>query len=155
MGKCLYMTGLRMLYLFKFSLLNNVIIRYWIFRIGVNTSKTSQRRLIWFLCSSAGNNLLLTAWTKVCKLHSKLCQIMFYDLNVLALLTFAVSATAQLSTQEKADDKSSRLESEVLCSEAGNCTCLIKKSYVTVKCTSVGDKLDEIVSELPKTTTYL
>ena len=80
---------------------------------------------------------------------------MFYDLNVLALLTFAVSATAQLSTQEKADDKSSRLESEVLCSEAGNCSCLIKKSYVTVKCTSVGDKLDEIVSELPKTTTYL
>ncbi|PFX34734.1 Protein sidekick-1, partial [Stylophora pistillata] len=45
--------------------------------------------------------------------------------------------------------------SGVLCSEALNCTCIFEKNGFTVKCTSAGDKLDKIGSELPQTTTHL
>ena len=46
-------------------------------------------------------------------------------------------------------------ESTFLCSKAGNCACLFKRPSVTVKCTSAGDKLDKIASELPPKTTHL
>lgn len=84
---------------------------------------------------------------------------------LLALLTLVISSTSsavQLRLQESLNSEASdgegagsRFESEVLCSEAGNCTCLFEKFHVTVKCTSVGDKLDEIASDLPQTTTHL
>ena len=41
------------------------------------------------------------------------------------------------------------------CSVAGNCSCQFDDFGVTVKCTSVGNNLDEIAKELPKTTTHL
>lgn len=44
---------------------------------------------------------------------------------------------------------------KILCSQALNCTCLFEELRVTVECTSAGDKLDKISSELPKTTTHL
>lgn len=86
------------------------------------------------------------------------CDILFF-----ALLTFVIStSSAQLrlrkSSKSEADDISSagsRSGSAVLCSEAGNCTCLFEKFHVAVKCTSAGDKLDEIASELPQNTTHL
>lgn len=85
------------------------------------------------------------------------------DIHVFALLTLAISTTlAELWLQESSNGESSddsgagRLfESAVLCSEAGNCTCLFAKPHVIVKCTSTGDKLDKILSELPETTTQM
>ena len=41
------------------------------------------------------------------------------------------------------------------CSVAGNCSCQFDDFGVTVKCTSVGNNLDEIAQNLPKTTTHL
>ena len=91
--------------------------------------------------------------------------MMFRDIRFLTLLTyviFATSAAVQLQVQESfnsnvsdGEGAESRFESEVLCSDAGNCTCLFEKSHVTVKCTSVGDNLDEIASKLPETTTHM
>lgn len=88
---------------------------------------------------------------------------MFCDIYVVASLTFVISATsAQLRPQEHGNDDfsygdsaGSNFESAALCSEAGNCTCLFQKFYVIVKCTSAGDKLEEIAKDLPKTTTHL
>ena len=91
--------------------------------------------------------------------------MMFCDIHSLALLTYVIFATlaaVPLQVQESLNSDASdgegaesRYESEVLCSDAGNCTCLFEKSHVTVKCTSVGDNLDEIASKLPETTTHL
>lgn len=42
------------------------------------------------------------------------------------------------------------------CSEGGNCTCLFQgQVYIRVTCTSVGNNLDEIAQELPRSTTHL
>ena len=42
------------------------------------------------------------------------------------------------------------------CSDTGNCTCFFEDpANVTVTCTSVGDKLDEIAQALPESTTHL
>lgn len=49
----------------------------------------------------------------------------------------------------------SRLGPPLLCSEAGNCSCLSDDFGDTVKCTSVGNNFDEIAKKLPKTTTHL
>ena len=91
--------------------------------------------------------------------------MMFCDIHSLALLTYVIFATlaeVQLQVQESFNSDASngervesRFESEVLCSDAGNCTCMFEKSHVKVKCTSVGDNLDEIASKIPKRTTHL
>lgn len=83
----------------------------------------------------------------------------------LALVTLVISSTSfavQLRLQESLNSEASdgegaesRFESEVFCSKAGNCTCLFEKYHIEVKCTSIGDKLDEIASELPQTATHL
>lgn len=87
---------------------------------------------------------------------------MFYNISVFALIMFIISATSTQLRQEgggsEASDEGgagSRSESAVWCLEAGNCTCLFEKSHVTVICTSAGDRLDDITSKLPKTTTHL
>ena len=86
------------------------------------------------------------------------------DVQVFVLLIFVISATsAQLRPQwsvngEPRHDRGndgSHFESVVLCSKAGNCTCFFEKFRVIVKCTSVGDKLDEFANELPQTTSHL
>ena len=79
-------------------------------------------------------------------------------LFVLTLIIFERSN--QLWAQESddsygGDDNSSIDGSEVLCSKAGTCICRFEGLDVTVKCTSAGDKLDKIVSDLPPTTTHL
>ena len=87
--------------------------------------------------------------------------MVFLDTYLFAILTFVISAKpAQLQSQQKGKtgvDGSARshINFEILCTEAGNCTCLFEKLNVTVKCTSAGHKLEEIISELPKTTTNL
>lgn len=89
--------------------------------------------------------------------------MMFYNIYVFTLMTSVISATsARPNPQDSGNGKArnegsarSHLDSVVLCAEAGNCTCSFEKSHVTVKCASVGDKLDEIVSSLPQTTTRL
>ena len=89
---------------------------------------------------------------------------MLGDVQVFALLTFVISATlAQLQPQgsvngEPRHDRGydgSHFGSVVLCSEAGNCTCVFEKFRVIVKCTSVGDKLGELAYEFPQTTSHL
>lgn len=52
-------------------------------------------------------------------------------------------------------DGGSGLGPSFLCSVAGNCSCQFDDFGDTVKCTSVGNKLDEIAKRLPKTTTHL
>lgn len=52
-------------------------------------------------------------------------------------------------------DDGSGLESPFLCSVAGNCSCKFDDFGDTVRCTSVGNNLDEIAKNLPKTTTHL
>lgn len=84
------------------------------------------------------------------------------DIYVLALI-FVIYATSGkfLSQKSSGSAKSKNVASKggfdaaVMCSEAGNCSCRFAMLYVTVKCTNAGDKLDEIVSRLPTTTTHL
>ena len=42
-----------------------------------------------------------------------------------------------------------------LCSDAGNCTCSLDEIFLLVTCTSVGDELDTIASQLPQETEHL
>lgn len=68
------------------------------------------------------------------------------------------SATSQpeLSpTTEPGSDDGSGSGLSILCSVKGNCSCLFEDFEVTVICTSVGNKFDEIANELPSTTTHL
>lgn len=88
---------------------------------------------------------------------------MFFTIHVFALLTCVFSAiSAQLRPRERGNgdysyghSAGSNFDSAVSCSEAGNCTCLFKNFHVIVKCTSAGDKLEEIAKDLPKTATHL
>lgn len=88
---------------------------------------------------------------------------MFCDIQALTLMIFIIYSTSTQplppeSNSGEASDKGSdksHLKSSVLCSEAGNCSCFFEKFRVTVKCTSVGDNLDQIGSILPQTTTHL
>ena len=52
-------------------------------------------------------------------------------------------------------DGGSGLGPPIMCSVAGNCSCQFDDFGNTVKCTSVGNNLDEIAKTLPKTTTHL
>lgn len=89
---------------------------------------------------------------------------MFCDIrHVFALLTFlTVTTSLQLWPQGRGNSEAGNKGSagrpfqfDDLCSKAGNCTCLFERYHVTVKCTSAGDKLGEIASELPQSTTHL
>lgn len=88
---------------------------------------------------------------------------MFCDVRIFASLTLVIFATSvKLRSQEKDNGEvsdeggvGSRPSAAVLCSEAGNCICLYDALNVTVICTSAGDRLNEIASELPQTTTNL
>lgn len=52
-------------------------------------------------------------------------------------------------------DGGSGLGAPFLCSVAGNCSCQFDDFGDTVRCTSVGNNLDKIAKNLPKTTTHL
>lgn len=83
---------------------------------------------------------------------------MFCDVRIFASLTLVIFATSvKLRNGEVSDEGGvgSRPSAAVLCSEAGNCICLYDALNVTVICTSAGDRLNEIASELPQTTTNL
>ena len=47
------------------------------------------------------------------------------------------------------------LGSPFLCSVTGNCSCQFDHFGDTIRCTSVGNNLDEIAKNLPNTTTHL
>ena len=47
------------------------------------------------------------------------------------------------------------LRAPFLCSVPGNCSCQFDDFGDTVRCTSVGNNLDKIAKNLPKTTTHL
>lgn len=89
----------------------------------------------------------------------------FEGICIFALWMFVVTLTPRQLWAQKGgsrDDKAegpfdgedSSFESGFLCSEAGNCTRQGKVN-VTVKCHSAGDRLDEIVSDFPQTTTLM
>lgn len=82
---------------------------------------------------------------------------MYLGIHTLALLHIVFLATLEQLEPRKRGNSVVRSKngSEVLCSEAGNCTCLFEEHSVTVKCTSAGDNLDKVAPELPKTTTQL
>ena len=67
----------------------------------------------------------------------------------------ATSTQESGPTEPGSGDGGSGSGRPILCSIKGNCSCLFKRFDVTVRCTSVGNKLDEIASELPSTTTHL
>ena len=52
-------------------------------------------------------------------------------------------------------DGGSGLGAPFLCSVAGNCSCEFNEFGDIVRCTSVGNNLDKIAKNLPKTTTHL
>ena len=52
-------------------------------------------------------------------------------------------------------DGGSGLGAPFLCSVPGNCSCQFDYFGDTVRCTSVGNNLDKIAKNLPKTTTHL
>ena len=118
--------------------------------------------MVWFVGTSEENEAFLNSHTKF-KSANLIIEIMFYSISLFFLVTFNTLATsAQHRPQESGIDKASniggagsRVESAVWCSEVGNCTCIFEKILVTVICTSAGDRLDEIASKLPQTTTHL
>ena len=83
---------------------------------------------------------------------------MFFGIYVFALWTSFISTTSEKIRPHhsvRGAGNGAGNGSEVLCSEEGNCTCLFERLGVTVKCSSVGDKLDGIAFELPQTATHL
>lgn len=83
--------------------------------------------------------------------------MMSFGIPIFALCISIISVTPEPPRLQKIydSDDSGDNGSEVLCSEAGNCSCLFEKTRVTVECFSVGDNFDEIASEIPKTSTHL
>lgn len=82
---------------------------------------------------------------------------MFCGIQIVILLSFVVSETSeQLSFQIRGNEVGrSKNGSGVLCSEAGNCTCMFEELGVFVKCTTAGSELQQIISALPERTAHL
>lgn len=88
--------------------------------------------------------------------------MIFCGIHIFAVIFLIYVTSEQLLPQKsnngaKSQDIASESEfnAAVICSQAGNCTCLYEKHGVTVKCASAGKDIDKIVLELPETTTHL
>lgn len=72
--------------------------------------------------------------------------------HVFAFLSFVISIRSAKRDYNGFENDS---RPAVICSYAGNCTCVLEKFGVVAKCTFAGDKIKRTASELPQTTTHL